>query len=141
MLLEQGCHRGEVAQGLRHLLTTHVDHRVVHPVPGERVATGHGLGALVLVMGERQVVTPAMDVEVRAQHLQGHGDALDVPAGSTIAPRRRPRRLAGLGHPNLVQLRELASDGDVWWVGMEHVEGETLAQVLARPRQRQCLLA
>ena len=48
--------RGEVAQGLGHLGALDLDPAVVHPVLGERLAVGHRLGPLVLVVGEGQVL-------------------------------------------------------------------------------------
>ena len=60
-------------------------------------ACGLGLGTLVFVMREHQVGSAAVDVEGQAQVLARHGRTLDVPAGTALAPRAFPRRLAGLG--------------------------------------------
>ena len=88
----------EVAEALRHLLAAGVDHEaVVHPVVGEALAERHGLGPLVLVVRELQVQPAAVQVEPLAQQLERHHHALGVPARATVAPRRRPRRLARLG--------------------------------------------
>jgi hypothetical protein len=45
----------------------HHDETVVDPVVGEGPADGHGLGPLVLVVGEGQIDTAAVDVEAVAQ--------------------------------------------------------------------------
>ena len=74
-----------------------VDHARVDPVAREWVARGLGLGALVLVVREHEVVTAAVQVEALAQQIERHGRALDVPARPAAAPRRVPRRLARLG--------------------------------------------
>src|SRR5262249_8206397 len=89
--------RREVAERLRHLLGSDHDHAVVDPVPGEAVAGTLGLGALVLVVGEDQVVAAAVDVEALPQQVERHRRALDVPAGPALAPGRVPRRLPRLG--------------------------------------------
>ena len=105
--VQQGGQCGEVVQGLGHLLAIHLDHPVVDPVLGKGPAASQGLGPLVLVVGEDQVVTPAVDVEAVAQQVERHGHALDVPAGSSRSPRRVPRGLAGLG---------CLPEGEVEWV-------------------------
>ena len=75
-----------------------VDHEgVVHPVVGEALAEGDGLGPLVLVVRELEVEAAAVEVEPLAEEVERHHDALGVPARAAVAPRRRPRRLAGLG--------------------------------------------
>ena len=73
-----------------------VHHARVQPVPRELVARAFGLRDLVLVVREHEVVAAAVDVEAVAEDLERHRRALDVPAGPARAPRRRPRRLAGL---------------------------------------------
>src|SRR5688500_4249814 len=89
--------REEVAERLRHLLVVDVEEAVVHPDLGELPAGGAaGLRDLVLVMRELEVESAAMDVEMIAELLRRHRGALDVPAGSSFAPRRRPRGFAGL---------------------------------------------
>ncbi|MEJ7720318.1 MAG: hypothetical protein WKF58_07635 [Ilumatobacteraceae bacterium] len=47
-------------------------------------------------MRELQVHAAAVQVEPLAEEVEAHHDALAVPAGPSSAPRRRPRRLAGL---------------------------------------------
>ena len=86
-----------VAQRLRHLLAADLDEAVVDPVPGEVLAEGLGLGPLVLVVGEGEVLAAAVDVEALAEQLQGHDHALGVPARPARAPGRVPRGLPRLG--------------------------------------------
>ena len=96
--LEDVAQQQEVAQRLAHLLVVDLQHAAVHPVIGEGAAAcGLGLGALVLVMREHQVGAAAVDIERQAQVLARHSRALDVPAGTALAPRAFPRRLAGFG--------------------------------------------
>ncbi len=77
---EQVGQRHVVAERLRHLLAALAeDHAVVQPVPGERVVAGHGLGPLVLVVREGEVVAAAVEVEPVAEQVEGHDGALDVP--------------------------------------------------------------
>ena len=87
----------EIAQRFGHFFLVHGDEAVVHPVFGEFVAGGLGLGQLVLMVGEDQVRAAAVDVEGRAQIFAGHGRAFDVPAGPALAPGAVPGGFAGLG--------------------------------------------
>ena len=90
-LLDRTMQQTDVADRLGHLLVAHLDHAVVHPEPGERLtAGGLGLRDLVLVVGEDQVRSAAMDLEVHAQERLGHRRALDVPARPALAPGRVP---------------------------------------------------
>ena len=76
-----------VADGLGHLLALELQEGVVEPVAGERLAGGGlGLGDLVLVVREDEVLAAPVDVEGAAQVLAGHGRALDVPAGAARSP-------------------------------------------------------
>ena len=73
----------------------------MHPVVDERVALicvkcALGLRDLVFVVRKLQVLAAAMDVEMVAQERAGHRRAFDMPAGTPLAPRARPRRLARL---------------------------------------------
>jgi serine/threonine-protein kinase len=45
---------------------------------------------------------------------------------------REARHAAGLAHPNVARVFDAGEDGDRPYIVMEHVEGETLADVLAR---------
>lgn len=65
-----------------------------------------------------------------------------------VARAEREARLAAmLNHPHVVAVYDLAADGDETWLVMEHVDGESLSQRLARgplpaaeavPLARQC---
>ena len=55
-----------------------------------------GLGDLVFMMREQQILAAAVDIERFAQIGGAHGGALDMPAGPAHAPRALPRRLARL---------------------------------------------
>ena len=96
---EELLQRDEVAQRFAHFLSVDGDHIVVHPVVHHVVALrGHGLRNLAFVVRENQVHAAAVYVEVRAQIFASHGGALAVPAGKSVAPRRRPAHdVFGLG--------------------------------------------
>ena len=80
-----------VAGGLRDLLTRLAQMPAVHPDGHDLVADrALGLGDLVFVMGEAQIVATGVDVEALAQVLHGHRRALDVPAREALAPRAGP---------------------------------------------------
>ena len=102
---DQFVERVEVALALGHLLA--LDHQVgaVEPVGGEALHAGGalGLGDLVLVVRETEVDTATMQVEGRAEVGQRHRRALDMPAGTTFSPRRRPKVGAILGLTGLPQ--------------------------------------
>ena len=71
---------------------------VVGPVGDHRlVVAAFALGDFVFVVREDEVEAAAVDVERFAEQLLAHRGAFDVPAGSAVAPRAVPRRLAGLG--------------------------------------------
>ncbi|MNZ86245.1 hypothetical protein D3C78_1050620 [compost metagenome] len=100
-LLEHIANGKEVAQGLGHLLVVHVDETVVHPGLRKGLAgRTFALGDFIFVVGELQIRTAPMDIEALAQHFAAHGRALDVPAGTALAPGAVPfdfGRLGGLG--------------------------------------------
>ena len=86
----------DVAEALRHLLALGVDDEaVVHPVVGEALAEGDGLGPLVLVVREAQVLPAAVQVEALAEQVEAHHDALAVPARAA----RRPTATATTARP------------------------------------------
>ncbi len=88
----------EVTQRFGHLLGVDLHESVVHPVVGERLARGGlGLGHFVFVVREGQVLAAAVDVQRQGGVFLGHGRALQVPAGTALAPGGFPERLAGLG--------------------------------------------
>ena len=70
----------------------------MHPDGDDLVSHGTlGLGDLVLVVREVQVVPPRVDVEAVAQVLHGHRRALDVPAGEALSPGRVGHSIGGPG--------------------------------------------
>ncbi len=73
----------------------------------KRLAGGDRLGPLVLVMGEGQIQAAAVEVEARTEQVQGHDDALGVPARAARSPGRVP---AGLTLPGVLPEGEV--DGD-----------------------------
>ena len=81
----------------------------MEPVAGEAQTGALGLGHLVLMVGEGQVVAPAVDVEGLTQQVHRHGHALNVPAGATRPPRGFPYWLARLG---------CLPESEVQWIGL-----------------------
>ncbi len=64
---EQLLQSDEVAQRLTHLLTVDRDHIIMHPIASRIVAARCGrLCDLALVVGEHQVHTTAVDIELLA---------------------------------------------------------------------------
>src|SRR5262249_3001672 len=80
------------------LLRAQIHDPVVDPAACERLSGRRlGLRDLALVVREDQILAATMDVERRAEIFYGHRRALDVPAGTSFAPRTGPRRLARFG--------------------------------------------
>ncbi len=48
--------------------------------------------------------------------------------------RREAQAVASLSHPNIVSIHDVGQDGDVHYLVMEYVEGETLKEKIARER-------
>ena len=87
----------EVALRFAHLLVVDLHEAVVHPVAHPLVPeTALALRNLVFMVGEHQILTPAVDVETIAQISARHDGALDVPAGTARPPGTLPFGLAGL---------------------------------------------
>ena len=64
-----------------------LQHAIVDPVAGEfHPGIRLGLGDLVFVVREDQVIAAAVDIDLLAEFGQVHGRALDVPAGASLAP-------------------------------------------------------
>ena len=81
----------EVALGLTHLFLVDGNIAVVHPVIRKFLSgAGFGLGDLVLVVRELQVLTAGVDVDGLTQILSAHHGALDVPARPAHSPGRFP---------------------------------------------------
>ena len=69
----------------------------MHPVIRKRsTVAAFTLGNFVFVMRENQILTAAVNVNRFAEVASDHGGAFNVPAGSSLAPRGLPIRLAGL---------------------------------------------
>ena len=91
-------HGEEIAERLAHLLVVHVDEAVVHPVEGEGLACrALRLCDFVLMVREDQILSAAVEVDGLAEKGEIHRGALDVPAGSALAPRRIPVGFAFFG--------------------------------------------
>ena len=85
----------EIALGLGHLDAVDVQESVVHPIFCKRYAVGSlRLRDLVLVVREYQVFAAGVNVDLRAEVALAHDRALDVPAGSSLAPGAIPIRLS-----------------------------------------------
>jgi len=87
--------RDEVLEGFGHLQAIDVEvagvEKVVDPLGAAKV--GLCLGNLIVVMGESQVNTPGMNVQLVTKNVAGHHGALNMPAGPPLAPGRVPERL------------------------------------------------
>jgi serine/threonine protein kinase len=78
----------------------------------------------------------------KAVHRSGQVVALKVLAGSKAKNphvlsrfQREGRLLTQLNHPNVVKAFQLGQAGDVHYIAMEHLEGETLEDVLDRRKK------
>ena len=116
----------EVAQRLGHLFGIDLHEAVMHPETGKLAAAGgFGLGDLVLMMGENEILTTAMDVQ--RQIFLAHGRAFDMPAGTAFAPGAFPERFAGLGRlpQGKVQRILLFFTGSHAGTGLQFVQAAT----------------
>ncbi len=87
-------------EGLGHLLPLEAEVLDVEPVPNEWFSRHTlGLGDLVFVVGEDQILSSQVDVQGLPQLRDAHDGAFQVPPGSPSAPRRVP------GGPGLFVLR------------------------------------
>ncbi|WP_426755700.1 serine/threonine-protein kinase PknK [Myxococcus sp. Y35] len=59
-----------------------------------------------------------------------------VDAHALLLFKQEFRALAGLTHPNLVQLYELFSEGDAWFFTMERLRGQRFTRCVPPPRER-----
>src|ERR1022692_2239174 len=71
----------------------------MQPVFDETLAGGlnaraFALRDFILVMREHQILAAEMQIKARTENLHAHGAALDVPAGTTFAPRTGPENVA-----------------------------------------------
>ena len=91
--------RDKVAQTFPHLLAFDGYHIVVHPVVNHRLPLrSYSLRYLALVVGEHEVHSSSMYVELCAEVFSAHRRAFTVPTRKTIAPRAGPaHNVLGLG--------------------------------------------
>lgn len=69
----------------------------MHPVIRQRLAGQRlALRAFAFMVGKRQILTAAMDINRIAQKFASHGRALDMPAGASVSPRAVPENLSRL---------------------------------------------
>ena len=95
-----------VADRLGHLLALELEKGIVDPVPGERLAGGPlGLGDLVLVVGEDEVLAAAVDVEAATRYLPAMAEH-SMPAGAA-----RPQGESQVGSPGLAAFQRAKSSG------------------------------
>ena len=130
----------EVAERLRHLLARAVDDEgVVHPVVGEALAEGDGLGPLVLVV--RELAGPARRSAGRSPRRAGRGSSPRTRCASPAGPR--PTATATYGSPGLASFHRAKSAGWRFCVGAvdlplaaagEHVVERLLGQERRSPR-------
>ena len=89
-------HGEKVAERLGHFDVIDVDIAVVHPIIGKRHAVAAlALRDFVFMVRENQILPAAVNVNRITEIAAHHCRALNVPAGSAVAPRGRPVRLAG----------------------------------------------
>ena len=85
----------EIAQGFGHLAVINVQESIVHPVFCKRLVIGClGLCDLIFMMREDQILSAGMNIDLFAEITLTHDGALDVPAGTSLAPAGIPVRLA-----------------------------------------------
>ena len=81
----------EVAETFAHFLPVHGYHVVVHPIANHLIALrSHGLRYLAFVVGEYEVETASMNVEMVSEIFSAHCGALGVPSRESVAPWRGP---------------------------------------------------
>src|SRR5699024_2245044 len=85
-----------ISLGLRHFFTVERHHARMHIVFGELLSgPDPALCRRHLMVWEGQIAAAALDVEVRAEILQGYGGTFDMPARPAASERTIPCRLAG----------------------------------------------
>src|SRR4029079_19175815 len=90
---------GDVAEALRHLGAADVEELAVQPVAGKEIMAGvrAALGDLILVMGKDEIYSSGVDIQhvgvpMPVQEPEGHGRALEMPAGPPSAKWSIPGR-------------------------------------------------
>src|SRR5260370_19460015 len=125
IVLEQIAHQRQVAQGFTHLLTILVYHPRMHPETREWSfpCKVFGLRNLAGMMGEGQIFTSTVNVQLWAEVAHRHRTALNVPAGSAGTPGTRPCRFAW-------SLR--LPEHKIKWVSLAGIIGEVAALIRNR---------
>ena len=100
----------EIAGRLRHLAPIAMHHRLVQPMPDERLARDRfGLSSARLVVREEEIDTTAMEVDRGSQLTQGEGAAFDVPTRPAT-----PHRASHAGSPSSLGRHSTKSSGCAW---------------------------
>ena len=88
-----------IAQRFAHLFFADLQKSVMHPVFDKRFlpVKAFGLGDLILMMREDQVLSAAVNIDLFAQIFHRHGGAFDMPAGPALSPGAFPGRFARFG--------------------------------------------
>ena len=98
VLLEHFPDTEEIAERLGHLFIVNTHKAVVHPVIHKAtLVRALRLGNLVFVVRKLQVLPTTVNIEMLAQEIGTHRRAFNVPARTTVTPRRSPGRFAFLG--------------------------------------------
>src|SRR6266508_4274174 len=93
---------------------------------GGSVLVGLGAGGMA---GVYQATDQVLDRTVAVKVL---GPPYDQDPDFVDQFRHEARMAAGLGHPNVVAIFDSASEGDLHYIVMEYVQGQTLAELLRR---------
>lgn len=81
----------EIALAFSHFATFDEEVDGMDPMAGERLSGGgFALGDFIFVVGEAEILAPAVEVEVGTEVLEAHGGALEVPSWSAGPPRTLP---------------------------------------------------
>ena len=86
----------EITKGLTHLLAIEPDQTGVHPDLDERTFPSHRLrlSDFTRVVGEDEIGTTTVDIDLITKVACGHRTALDMPTRSTQAPGTLPLRIS-----------------------------------------------
>ena len=126
IVLQDLPHGKKIAQGFGHFLIVDADKAVVQPVANKGFAgRALGLGYLVFVVRKGEVGAAAMNIERIAQAAGGHCRALDVPAGTPLAPGGSPGGFARFGGFPQHEIQRLT-------LGFVHFDAGAGAQILDR---------
>lgn len=111
------------------------------PVAPGRVLRDRYVLTQLVGSGGMCVVFRARDLEANSRNHQPTFVALKTPRTDAADPARAIARLRreyehaqNLSHAGIIQVFDLDCDGDVWFMTMEMLEGESLASILRRVR-------